>query len=225
MTTPWIKTIWGAALLAAWLPQAQAQQAGDWVFKAGVNTITPQVKSGNLSAASLPNTQVDVKGASSILLTGTRMVTDQCSVEFLAGLPYQHDIQGAGAIDGVGTFATTWQVSPTVMGQYRFGDASSPLRPYAGVGLTYAYFYGEKGSNALTALTAPGSGKATHLSIDAAWGGSAQLGATWRLDERWNLDFSVIKTWLKTSTHLSTGQSIDTRLDPLSVNLSVGWRY
>jgi outer membrane protein len=218
------KLMLGAALLAMGWPQAQAQQAGDGWLKVGVNTITPHVRSGNLSAASLPNTQVDVKGATSVIFTATRMLTDNTSAELYLGLPYRHDIQGKGAIDGVGTFATTRQVSPTLLGQYRLGDASATLRPYAGVGLTYAYFYGEKGSNALTALTAPG-GKPTHLSIDPAWGVSAQLGAAWRLDERWYLDFSVIKTWLKTTTHLSSGQQIDTRLDPLSVNLSVGWRY
>jgi outer membrane protein len=35
----------------------------------------------------------------------------------------------------------------------------------------------------------------------------------------------VSKTFLKTKTSLSTGQTIDTRLDPTSVSLAAGYRF
>jgi outer membrane protein len=203
---------------------AQAQSAGEWLLKGGVNQITPQVKSGDLSAPSLPGTQIDIKAATSVIATIAYMYTDHMSVEFYAGLPYKHDVVGAGEIAGVGKIGSVKQVSPTVFAQYRFNDASSQFRPYIGLGLTYAYFYGEEGSAALTALTNPG-GSPTRMSADSAWGLSPQLGLTVDLGNRWFLDAAVLKTFLKNTNHLSTGQSIKTTLDPISTALSIGYRF
>jgi len=213
-----------AALLVGVGGGALAQSAGEVQVKIGLNRIAPQVRSGDLSAPSLPGTQIDVKAATSAILTGTYMLTDNTSVELYAGLPYEHDVVGAGVIAGVGKIGSVKQVSPTLFAQYRFLEAQAPLRPYVGLGLTYAYFYGEKGSAALTALTNAG-GKPTRLSAGSAFGLSPQVGATWRVDDRWFLDAVLVKTWLKNTTKLSTGQSIDTKLNPLSFGLSMGYRY
>ena len=59
----------------------------------------------------------------------------------------------------------------------------------------------------------------------SAFGLSPQIGATLALGERWFLDASVIKTFIKNKNTLSTGQTINTKLDPLSTNLSVGYRF
>jgi outer membrane protein len=203
---------------------AQAQSAGTWQYKVGVNTTTPKVTSGDLSAPSLPGTKVDVDAATAPVFTATYMYTDNFSVEGYVGLPYRHDIKGAGTIAGAGDLGTVTQVSPTVFGQYRFGGPTSSLRPYVGLGLTYTYFYGEEGSGTLTALTNPG-GPPTTTSSDAAFGLSGQIGTTYELGDKWFLDASVIKTYIKTTTHLSTGQSIDLKLDPVSVNFAIGQRF
>jgi outer membrane protein len=202
----------------------QAQSAGTWQIKAGANTITPKVTSGNLSAPSLPGTTIDVEAASSLIVTASYMYTDNFSVEGFGGLPYKHDIKGAGAIAGAGTLGRVSQVSPTVLGQYRFGTPSSSFRPYMGLGLTYAYFYDDEGSGTLTALTNPG-GPPTTTTTDAAFGLSGQIGTTFELSGKWFLDASLIKTYLKTTTNLSTGQSIDVKLDPVSFNFSIGQRF
>lgn len=213
-----------AVALAAAGGAANAQSAGRWMVKAGVNHIEPKVSSGDLGAPSIAGTKVDIEGAASVIVTATYMVTDTVSLEFYAGAPYEHDIVGAGAIQGVGKLGSVKQVSPTLFAQYRFLAADAPLRPYVGLGLTYAYFYGEEGSGTLTALTNPG-GPATRLSASSAWGVSPQLGVAFRLNERWFLDGSVIKTFIKNETTLSTGQKIETKLDPISVNVSVGYRF
>jgi outer membrane protein len=165
-----------------------------------------------------------VKAANAAILTLTYMLTDETSLEFYAGLPYKHDIVGAGALSGMGKLGSVKQVSPTLFAQYRFLPASSVFRPYVGLGLTYAYFFGEEGSGTLTALTNPG-GPPTQISADSAFGLSPQLGLSFKINERWYLDGSVIKTYLKNKTTLSTGQTIDTKLDPISTNLSIGYRF
>lgn len=218
-----IKTLALAALVIG-SSTAFAQSAGTWMVKLGANQIAPQVTSDDLSAPSLPNSKVDVKSNTTAILTAAYMLTDNVSIEFFAGLPYKHDVVGDGALSGVGKLGTIKQVSPTLFAQYRFLEATAPLRPYVGAGLTYAHFYGEEGSGTLTALTNPG-GPPTTMSVDSAFGTSFQLGLTYQFNEHWFVDGSVIKTYLKTTTSLSTGQSIDTKLDPISTNLSVGYRF
>ncbi len=213
-----------AAVMAASGSAALAQSAGTWMIKGGFNGIAPAVKSGDLSAPSLPGSKVDVASANSLIATATYMLTNNTSVEFVAGLPYKHDIEGAGSLAGVGKLGSIKQISPTVFAQYRFMAPTATVRPYLGVGLTYAYFYGAEGSAALTALTNPG-GAPTRLSSTSGFGLSPQMGVTVQLHERWFLDASIIKTYLKNSTTLSTGQKIDTALNPLSTNVSVGYRF
>ncbi|HUG24887.1 OmpW/AlkL family protein [Piscinibacter sp.] len=213
-----------AAAALAFGGTATAQSAGTWLIKAGVNRIAPQVESGDLSPPSLPGTKIDVESASSAILTATYLVTDAVSLEFYTGLPYEHDVVGDGAIAGVGKLGSVKQVSPTLFAQYRFMPPSSGFRPYVGLGLTYAHFYDEEGSGTLTALTNPG-GPPTKMSASSAWGLSPQIGVSVKLGERWYLDASVIKTYIENTNTLSTGQSIDTKLDPLSTNVSIAYRF
>src|SRR4051812_19131865 len=79
---------------------AQAQVAGSMLVKVGWNKIMPKVESDDLSAPSLPGSRIDIKSASSAILTATYMFTDNISMEILGGLPYKHDIVGAGAVSG-----------------------------------------------------------------------------------------------------------------------------
>jgi outer membrane protein len=223
MKKPVLSALAAAALAVAAAP-AMAQEAGTVAIKFGYNQIVPQVKSGDLSAPSLPGTKVDVKEAGAPILTLTYIYSSNVSFELYAGLPYEHDIVGDGAIKGVGKIASVRQVSPTLFGQYRFLEKESTFRPYVGLGLTYVYHYHEEGSAALTALTNPG-GDPTLMETDDAWGLSAQIGATFKIDRNWFVDASFIKTYVKTTSHLSTGQSIETKLDPMAYNLAVGYRF
>lgn len=203
---------------------ATAQTAGQWLVALGINEISPQVKSGDLSPPSLPGTRIDVRSARAPILTVVKMLTDNWSVEGFAGLAYKHEIVGAGAIQGVGRLGSVKAISPTVLLQYRFLAPTDGFRPYLGIGPSYAHFFDERGSATLTALSQPGS-VATRMKIDDALGLSMQVGANFKLNERWFLDASVIKTLLKTTTTLSTGQKLDAKLDPVSTNFSVGYRF
>ena len=213
-----------AALALAAGGSASAQSAGTWFAKGGINNIAPHVKSGDLSAPSIPGTKIDVKSATAAIFTLGYMLSDEVSFEFYAGLPYKHEVVGDGSIKGVGKLGTIKQVSPTLFAQYRFLEADAAFRPYLGLGLTYGYFYGGEGSGTLTSLTNPG-GSPTRLSASSAFGLSPQLGATLVLGERWFLDASVIKTFIKNKSTLSTGQTINIKLDPVSTNLSLGYRF
>ncbi len=203
---------------------AHAQTAGTWMGTLGVVNIAPQVDSGNLSAPSLPNTKIDVKPATTVAFGVTYMFTDDCSINLALGWPPRHEIVGADSINGVGRLGSIVQYSPTLLAQYRFFGAKDAFRPYLGAGGTYAAFGGGKGTAALTALTNPG-GPQTTPSADSAFGLSLQGGASYALNEKWFLDGHIIKTYIKVKNKLSTGQTLDAKLDPLSIGLAVGYRY
>jgi outer membrane protein len=203
---------------------AQAQVAGQVMVKLGWNKIMPKVKSDDLTAPSLPGSKIDIKSASALFFTATYMITDDISVEALGGLPYKHDIVGAGAVAGVGKIGSVHQISPTVLLQYRFLAADAPFRPYVGAGPTFAKFYGTKGSAALTAVTNPG-GPPTTIGGDTEWGGTVEIGGNYKIDKHWFIDAAVLKTFISTKATLSTGQSTSAKLDPIAINASIGYTF
>jgi outer membrane protein len=204
---------------------ASAQTAGSLLLRGGVARITPQVDSGALSAPSFPNTRADVDASTQLGGGITYMVDDHLAVDFPLSLPFKHDINGDGAIAGVGKIGETKALPVTLLAQYRFLEASSPFRPYVGGGLTYAKFFKEKGTAALTALTGGSAANPTTLKIDSKFAATLQVGATYAFNERWFVDGTILKTFLKTRTTLSSGQSMDITLDPLTTALFVGYRF
>ena len=203
---------------------AQAQVAGQVMVKLGWNKIMPKVKSDDLSPPALPGSKIDIKSASALFFTATYMITDDISVEVMGGLPYKHDIVGTGSVQGVGKIGSIHQISPTLLMQYRFLSADAPFRPRIGVGPTFAWFYGSKGSAALTAVTNPG-GPPTTIGGDTELGATTELGASFKIDKHWFIDAAVLKTFINTEAKLSTGQRTRARLNPVSVNASIGYTF
>ncbi|MBK8360460.1 MAG: OmpW family protein [Comamonadaceae bacterium] len=204
---------------------AQAQSAGTWMARVGAIGLYPQVSSGNLSPPAFPNTQTDVSSDWTLGGGITYMITDNWSVDVPLALPFTHTLTGAGAIAGVGTIGTTKALPLTVWGQYRFGEAKAAFRPYLGAGLTYAYFYDENATNTLNALSGGTPSNPTTFSIQSKFALSVQAGATYAFNERWFLDGVVGYTWLKNTTTLSTGQTQPMTLNPVSVAISVGYKF
>jgi outer membrane protein len=86
-------------------------------------------------------------------------------------------------------------------------------------------FYKEQGTSVLTAITAPGSSVATTASFASKLAPTIQLGGTFNINEKWYLDASYTKTFLKTTGTLSTGQTIDVKLDPNGYTLQLGYKF
>ena len=202
-----------------------AQSAGGWAVKAGINQITPKVDSGDMSAPALPGTKADVKSDTEAIVAASYMFTDHLSAEFHLGIPYTHVLEGDGSIKGVGKLGTVQSLPPTLFVQWRFLEPKATLRPYIGLGLTYARFQKETGSGALTAVTNTGSTTPTTFTVDSRFGITPQVGVTYAINDKWFADLAVTKTYLKTTTHFSTGQTMDLRLDPLALSFALGYRF
>jgi len=204
---------------------AQAQSTGTWMARVGGIGLYPQVSSGDLSPPAFPNTQTDVSSDWTLGGGVTYMITDNWSVDVPLALPFTHTLTGAGAISGVGTIGTTKALPITMWGQYRFGEAKSTFRPYLGAGLTYAYFYDENATSTLNALSGGTPSNPTTFSIQSKWAFGVQAGATYAFNERWFLDGMLGYTWLKNTTTLSTGQTQPMTLNPVSVAISIGYKF
>lgn len=204
---------------------AQAQTAGSIVVRAGATTIMPKVESGYLTAPSLAGTQIDVKNASQVTGGVTYFFTENLAVDVPLGLPFKHDVVGAGAIAGVGALGTVKALPVNLMGQYYLGTATSTFRPYVGAGITYARFFKPKATAALSGLTGGTPTNPTLLTMKSTAGPAVELGLVVNLGGKWSVDGSVKKVFLKTTGRLSTGQTIETTLDPLAVSLAVGYSF
>ncbi|MGI9216611.1 MAG: OmpW/AlkL family protein [Hydrogenophaga sp.] len=202
-----------------------AQSAGSWLVRASATNINPDVTSGDLSAPSLAGTKTDV-GSSTRLGGGiTYMYTDHLAVDLPLVLPFKHELTGDGAIAGVGKIGEVKALPMTVFAQYRFGEANAPFRPYVGAGPTYAKFFKERSTATLSALTGGTPANPTTLSVKSKLALSLQVGMSVALSDKWFVDAMVAKTFLKTRNTLSTGQTLDITLDPVSVSLAVGMRF
>lgn len=226
-TTPHIirKVCVTVALLAGAAVSAHAQSTGSVLLRAGATMIKPQTESGDLTAPSLASTKIDV-GSNSQLSGGiTYMVSDNLSVDLPVALPFKHEIVGTGAIAGAGKIGDVQALPITLLGQYRFGTVSAQVRPYLGAGLTYAKFFKENTTAALTALTGGSPASPTTMKVDSRLGATFQIGASLAISPRWSLDACYAKTLLKTKATLSTGQTIDITLNPDSYTVGVGYKF
>jgi outer membrane protein len=204
---------------------AHAQSAGTWSITGGLVRIAPNVSSGTLSAPSPGGTMVDIGGDTQPTISVARMLTDHWAVEVPLGAGFKHSITGTGAIAGVGQIGTVKALPISVFAQYHFFEPTARVRPYAMLGLTYAKFYGERGSatlNGLNPLNPPGG---TGLSVESRFALTPGFGVTAMINDRWFVDMHYARALLRTTTTLSTGQTISTRLDPDSYTIGIGMRF
>ena len=204
---------------------AQAQSQGSWLVRGGIMQLAPQVTSGTLSAPSLAGVQSGVSNSTQYSGGVTYMLSNSVAIDLPLALPFKHNLYGTGSIAGVGKIGDTKAIPATVMVQYRFGEASGMFRPYLGLGVTYAKFDGEHTTAVLSGLTGGTPLMPTTLSIQSKLAATLQVGASYKIDERWFVDGSFTRTPLKTRNTLSTGQTLDITLNPIGISLGVGMRY
>jgi len=219
-----VKLLVAAGALAA-ATGASAQSAGQLTVSVGANMLKPHVTSGAISAPALPNSLGDVSKDTQPVAVITYGLTDNISVETAIGTPYKHKLYGAGSITGTGQLGTVEALPAIALLQYRFFSPNSMIRPFVGLGVTYAMFQKETGSFAMTALTNPGGGTPTTFRIDNKWTYSGQVGLQFNINEKWFANAAFIKTKLKTDVHFSTNQEQHMKLDPDSYILSVGYKF
>jgi len=184
------------------VPAAQAQDAGDWIWRVGVHNVRP--KSDNHSS-------VNVDAAASLTFNGTYMFAQNWGVELLAALPFSHDIN----LNGGGKVAETKHLPPTLSLQYHF-NPNGAWRPYIGAGLNYTLFFDEKTRGALAG---------NKLELDPSWGLAAQAGVDVQLGSDWFVNADARFFDIDSDAKLNGANIGTVEIDPYAFGLSIGKRF
>jgi outer membrane protein len=184
------------------VPAAQAQDAGDWIWRVGVHSVRP--KSDNHDV-------VNVDTGASLTFNGTYMLAPNWGVELLAAMPFAHDIN----LNGSGKVAETKHLPPTLSLQYHF-NPNGGWRPYVGAGLNYTVFFDEK---TIGALAGNDLELEPSLGLAAQFGLDVELGSDWfaNVDARW---FDIDSDAKLNGAKLGTVE-----IDPYAFGVSMGRRF
>lgn len=219
-----IASLVALSLLAA--PAAFAYQKGDVVVRGGLTLVSPDDASSNIIAGDTDlglgvavdsNTQIDLNVA--------YFLTDRINIELLAATPFSHDVD-FGVADPLGTGNKLGEVKhlpPTISVNYYFNDPSATFQPYAGLGLNYTVFFDEEFTSANE------EAGLTKLDLDDSFGIAAQLGADYKLTDKWHLNASV--RWIDIDTSATfelsgaEGKVSDIEIDPWVYTISLGYTF
>lgn len=224
-----IRTLATLTIAGLFSANVMAQAGGDWLVRIGLGYVDPDTSSGNLAVAGaeLPGYQIDVGSNTRPIVNLTYMATDHIGLEVLAAWPFEHDIKGAGVLDGAGKLGETKHLPPTLSLQYHFMPGAA-FRPYAGIGLNYTTFFSTSTTPTLDgALGGPSS-----MSIKDSFGLALQLGADFDITDTlfFNIDLRYIQieadARIKTQTAGGEVRSrISADIDPMVFSAAVGFRF
>ncbi|MEM7053578.1 MAG: OmpW family outer membrane protein [Pseudomonadota bacterium] len=246
------KLIAAAALSMTVAVPVFAQEAGDWQFRVGLGYVAPDTSDDDLfvSTADLgtvAGAQIDVDDAPGLVFNATYFFSSNWGLEILAAAPFEHDVDGAGILEGVGELGSVKHLPPVVSLQYHFRP-NQTVRPYVGAGLNYTLFFDEDTTDGLheaivgtanNALGANFSGGSTNLSVDDSFGLALQAGFDIDLSENWFLNFDLrwidiaVDAELETTTFAdgnmdnatTINSAIDVDIDPWVFSSTIGFRF
>ncbi|WP_245951963.1 OmpW/AlkL family protein [Mesorhizobium loti] len=140
--------------------------------------------------------------------------TDNIAAELILGTTYAN-IDGQGAIGGLGKVGKVWLLPPTLTLQYRFTDFDA-FKPYLGAGVNYTIFYHQQ------------AGSADDLKVKNTFGAALQVGFDYMVDQHWGVNFDVKKLFLKPDFDVTvagaklTGKA---KLDPWLIGAGLTYRF
>jgi outer membrane protein len=127
------------------------------------------------------------------------------------------------AQDGV-IISKVTQVAPTLFANYKFGQASSALRPFVGLGVNYTLFDPAETTPANNAI----NGGPTKIKLTDSWGLAYQAGVTYQIDKNWSVSGTYssadVKTTVTTNT-LGIERKVDIKFNPSVYILTVGYSF
>ncbi len=209
----------GTAILGTMLTPAFAGE-GDWMVRARVIGVMPDESAGDVLPA-FPGGSVEIDDDYVPELDFTYFFNDNWSAELILATS-DHDLQGTGVLDALGTVAEVKTLPPTLTLQYRFAP-DAQIQPYVGVGVNYTIFYDTDATSNLTNAIGP-----TSLDLDDSFGLAVQAGVDIKLDEKWSLNADIKYVQMDTTATLNTGgmiNTIDVDINPIIIGVGVGYRF
>ena len=209
-------TVLAVAVTALALPAAAGSESGNFMVRV-LGTVVAPDSSAKVSAGGAPIAG-DAEASTEVIPAATLsyFLTKNVAVELFCCFS-KHEVDGKGALAGLGEVADTWVFPPAVTLQYHF-DGLGAFKPYVGAGFQYIYAFDEGvGDNALGA---------TGVKVDDAIGLTLQAGIDISMGGGWYLNADVKKTWIEHNVSwVGTGVTADLELDPWIVSAGLGYRF
>jgi outer membrane protein len=197
---------------------AHAQVGGDggWYLHAG----PAQLALADEAKVRLNGTEIPGAGYSSDPQTTTvieigRQMTYHWAFSATLGAPPKAEAKGSGTIAAIGELGTATYGPMAATAHYHF-NPDGAFQPYAGIGVSYMHVFDTS------------DGAMTGLEIDNTWGPVWQVGAEYRVNEKWAAFIDVKQAYLETEargTISGMPASADMVFDPFVVNAGIGWRF
>ncbi len=238
-----VRALVPALLIAASATPVFAYEAGDIVFRGGAAYVAPNTDAGALDTIVTPidgvKDAVEVDSAGGVTLTGTYLFHKNFGIEVVGALPFQHDINGDGALKGLGKVGDTKHLPPTVLLQFYPLESNSFVQPYVGVGINYTIFFENDTNDEFAAAVDGLLGGAgvvdTTLDLDDSVGLGLEVGADWALDKNFSVNTSVwyldIETTATVDARLASGAKVadaakfDVAIDPLVYAVGIAYKF
>ena len=208
---------------------AGANEAGDIILRVGAASVNPDDSSSLISTTAtgaLAATSVGVDDNTQLGLNLVYMVSDNWALEVLAATPFEHDISAAGLSQyGFSTtnLGSSKHLPPTVSALYFFGNSSSTIRPYLGVGVNYTAFFDKSLSG-----DARNELGANSLDIDDSYGLSTRAGVDIQLPGNWQLNASVWNIDIETDADFNSALGkveVGVDVNPWVYMISLGYKF
>lgn len=200
---------------------ATALDQGDWLVRGRVIGLVPTSDSDGISP-DLTTGSVAAQPAYVPELDFTYMATENVGLELILATS-KHDIDGKGAIAGLGKAGETWLLPPTLLVQWHFMPKEK-IRPYIGAGVNYTITYGENATASLeNALGGP-----TDVKLSNSFGWAVQAGVDIDINENWFMNVDVKYVDINVDADFVTGsttRSTNVGIDPIVLGFGIGYRF
>jgi outer membrane protein len=232
----------GIAALAS-LSAAHAQSANSFYVTTGWFHFAPQDSSDPLKLDSMggtpinmaiPNTGAGISNSDTLSLSVGYFITENISAEAELGIPPKFDLSGQGQFAQFGKIGEARLWSPALLFKYYFNKPDSKFRPYAGLGVSYAWFTNARITNSTFRQGVLGG--PTDVSTDRSWAPVFNVGFNYNFTKHWFAGFSL--SYVPLSVIASFNTAVTTQvgtldrkseakihLNPLVTNLKVGYIF
>jgi outer membrane protein len=192
-----------------------AAQAQDNVFKLGAIRYTTNSSTSGIKGPGVPaGADAETGDATTVILVYERTLTPNLGIELVVGIPPRIKSRAIGSVAFLGdNVLSAKNVAPTLLMNYYFGDASSTIRPYVGVGLNYTKFASVKSS------------LAPKVEMSDSLGAAIQAGVNYAITKQYGLFASVARVDVKSDLVAVGSTVLTTSIDFKPVTYSLGAWY
>jgi outer membrane protein len=236
------KTIVMSAIAVAAVSLSQesmALQAGDNIIYVGGAFIFPSSSIGPLNSTGpasgvfnplTAGTTATVQNASTPIVSGFHMFTDNIAAELTIGVPVRMKINMSVPNAGIsGIEAADADASfPSFVVKYVFNTPTDAFRPYVGLGVNYTYFNNISISSNATVRTLAGTSQSLSSSVNPVF----NVGGIYNLTDRWSLNFGISYVPMTANVTFGgsgpgTGTTTTGKLtiNPTDVTVKLGYKF